>query len=60
MKQVVSEAARQMPEEVYKLPGIADRKEERTKGKAERRRRRGAAKRQYKKGQEAGFCLSML
>ena len=47
--QVVSEAARQLPEEVYKAPGKAEKGEEMVQGRSDRKRRRAASKREFKK-----------
>lgn len=47
--QVVSEAARQLPEEVYRAPAKAEAGEEQPQGRLERKRRRAASKRQFKK-----------
>ena len=47
--QVVSEAARQLPEEVYKAPKVGTAKTDEVAGKTERKRSRAAHKKAFKK-----------
>lgn len=57
---MVSEAARQMPEEVYKNPVKGDAGKEEVQGRSERKRRRAASKRQFRKREGQVSSLQLL
>ena len=57
---MVSEAARQLPEEVYKVPAKAETGEEKQQGRTDRKRRRAASKRQFKKRESQVITLHYI
>lgn len=50
--QVISKADRQLPEEVYRAAADAEAAEGQSQGRSERKRRRAAVKRSFKKAKE--------